>query len=241
MRASVSVATVPLLLVWGCSRMLGFDDLEFTPALGIGADASIGDATAAEVGDDRGADMQSEGGLADAAMSSCDGVTCSGQGDCMVVDGGAASCSCHAGYHAEGLSCVVDETCTGVDCGRCGQCAVTGGKATCTCPDGFVFTGTGCVVSPDPCTPNPCDADHACVPEAHCAPLGACVPTCDCSNCGNCGPDNTDGRWDDWQEYCGNLKSSPATMACVRPCPQGDGCLPYNPPICWPMEGCFSL
>ncbi len=28
--------------------------------------------------------------------------------------------------------------------------------------------------------------DEACVPEAHCQPLGACVPTCDCSNCPNC-------------------------------------------------------
>jgi pectate lyase len=40
--------------------------------------------------------------------SPCDGVTCSGHGDCVVTDGSAA-CDCTTGYHAEGLACVPDE------------------------------------------------------------------------------------------------------------------------------------
>ena len=73
-------------------------------------------------------------------------------------------------------------------------------------------------------------------------PLGACVQTCDCSNCPNCAPDNSDGRWDDEQEYCGaQPNQQPATMACNKPCPDGMGCIPYATQICWPLEGCFSL
>jgi hypothetical protein len=83
-----------------------------------------------------------------------------------------------------------------------------------------------------------CAADQACVPEAHCQPLGACVQTCDCSNCPNCGPS---ADWSTWQEYCGASTQGPATMMCNKPCGNGEGCLPYSPGICWPLEGCFSL
>jgi hypothetical protein len=95
----------------------------------------------------------------------------------------------------------------------------------------------------DPCANVVCPAGQACVSEAHGQPLGVCVDTCDCSNCGNCAYDNADGRWDDMQEYCGNLKSSPATMACNKPCQSaGSGCIYYGAVnICWPLEGCFSL
>ena len=95
----------------------------------------------------------------------------------------------------------------------------------------------------DPCATVTCAAGEACVPFAHGQALGACVPTCDCSNCGNCGGDNADRRWDDQQEYCGNRASSPATTACNRPCEGGGmGCIPFGSVnICWPLEGCFSL
>jgi hypothetical protein len=94
----------------------------------------------------------------------------------------------------------------------------------------------------DPCAGVVCPEGQACVSEAHGQPLGVCVDTCDCSNCGNCSYDNADGRWDDMQEYCGNLKNSPATMACNRPCGGGMGCIYYGAVnICWPLEGCFSL
>jgi len=205
---------------------------------GLGRDAPVADAGPA--GDVLDAPRPSQDAPAD-VPNSCQGVTCSGHGTCIVADGGVASCSCEAGYHAVGLTCVQDETCAGVTCGRCATCKVIGGVAQCTCPEGFRLEGNGCVVDPDPCATIDCGPDKACVPEAHCQPLGACVDTCDCSNCGNCGPDNSDGRWNDWQEYCGNLNSQPATMRCNKPCPPGEGCLPYSPAICWPMEGCFSL
>ncbi len=174
-------------------------------------------------------------------MEPCAGVTCGGHGTC-VVTGGVAACTCMPGYHAVGLDCVVDETCAGKDCGTCGMCQVVDGLATCSCPQDYMWQGNKCVLAIDPCANANCTADQYCVPEAHCQPLGACVQRCDCSNCPNCGPDNSDGRWNDWQEYCGAAPNqSPATMACNKPCPPGEGCLPYAVPICWPIEGCFSL
>jgi hypothetical protein len=242
------------VLVWsacllGCSSLLDYDDVGFDPkdaSLDASPDAMGGTAGAtpeagadATAGTGNVAHPDAEG---EAPSNPCDGVTCSGFGDCEVVDGSEPACSCEPGYHPSGLACEKDESCTGVACGRCGTCEVIAGKATCTCPDGFSNDGTGCVVDPNPCDTTDCGADAACVPEAHCQPLGACVPRCDCSNCGNCGSDNSDGRWDDWQEYCGaEPNQSPATVACNKPCPPGDGCLPFADPICWPMEGCFSL
>ena len=41
----------------------------------------------------------------------CEGVLCSGFGEC-IVESGAAACQCDSGYHAEGLECVLDP----VDC-----------------------------------------------------------------------------------------------------------------------------
>ena len=134
-----------------------------------------------------------------------------------------------------------DQSCAGVDCGSCGNCVVNAGVAECQCPTGYQFTGGKCVLNPNPCDTTTCESGTACVPEAHCQPLGVCVQICDCSNCGNCGSDNSDGKWNDYQEYCGNPNASPATTSCTTPCPSGHGCLPYNPPICWPNEGCFSL
>jgi hypothetical protein len=183
----------------------------------------------------------SNSGSTGTSIDPCAGVTCGGNGTCSTASGTAA-CTCNAGYHAAGLTCVIDETCAGKNCGNCGQCEVVGGVATCTCPPNYMLQGSDCVLATDPCANANCTADQYCVPEAHCQPLGACVQRCDCSNCPNCGPNNADGRWNDWQEYCGAAPDqSPATMACNKPCPPGEGCLPYAVPICWPIEGCFSL
>lgn len=188
---------------------------------------------------DAGTDGAERDGGDTSSVDPCEGVTCSGHGTCSSVDAGAV-CRCENGFHAVAHECVKDETCSGVDCGRCGTCKVVQGVATCTCPKGYALQSGKCVLSPNPCATKNCGPGKACVPEAHCAPLGACVDTCDCSNCGNCGP-SSDGRWNDMQEHCGNLNASPATKACNKPCPAGQGCLPFPTPICWPIEGCFSL
>jgi hypothetical protein len=137
---------------------------------------------------------------------------------------------------------VLNPTCSGDDCGRCSSCVDIDGRMTCACPSGFGYVaGFGCRPDPDPCESASCSPTEVCVGEHHCTADAVCVPTCDCSNCGNCELDNSDGRWDDMVEHCGNPGSSPATATCALPCPRGHGCIPYSPPICWPMQGCMSM
>lgn len=229
-----AVGLAALTLV-ACSKKI---DNPLTGGGGHGTTGTTGHGAASQGGSGSTTASTSSTGT---STDACSGVTCSGHGHCA-TDMGPAQCACDAGYHAAGLDCVADQTCAGVSCGNCGTCQVQGGVATCTCPQDYTRQGNDCVLAIDPCASAGCAADEACVPEAHCQPLGACVKTCDCSNCGNCGPDNSDGRWDDWQEYCGAPPNQqPATKACARPCPAGEGCLPYQPAICWPIEGCFSL
>jgi hypothetical protein len=106
----------------------------------------------------------------------CDGVTCSGNGTC-VVRGGAAACRCAPGYDAVGLECVADP-CSGAPCVH-GTCSATGAAPACACEPGYA--GAAC----DACA----DGFHAeqlfCVPDAPCtvkcvhgacaADLGSCA------------------------------------------------------------------
>ncbi|WP_224241928.1 pre-peptidase C-terminal domain-containing protein [Hyalangium gracile] len=83
----------------------------------------------------------------------------------MASDGRAA-CECEPGHHAEGLTCVKDNTpprnpCEPNPCvqpGR-GQCSNVDGGAVCSCDPGKQEQGGVCVV-PNPCEPNPCTAPN---------------------------------------------------------------------------------
>ncbi len=164
----------------------------------------------------------------------CSGVTCSGHGTCAPGDGGQAACTCEKGYQASGLNCVSNQLCAAVQCGRCQECAIVNGVATCTCLAGFKPNGAdSCTPDPNPCdTANCVPGQEQCVTEVHCVPSGMCVPTCDCSNCANCGPGSA------WGTQCQDADGGP--LACNKPCPNGDTCLPYSPGMCWPGEGCYS-
>ncbi len=253
-RALVLATGAALVIGWAsaCNAITGADDLHATGGGGAGGASSgqgsthttgagsAGPSTGPGAGGQASGTASANGG-ASTGPGTCSGVDCGAHGTCVATTG-QATCSCDPGYHAMALSCVVDETCTSTTCGNCASCDVVGGIAQCSCPMGYVLMGNGCVLSPDPCDTTTCGSGQACVSEAHCQPLGACVDTCDCSNCPNCGPDNSDGRWDDEQEYCGaQPNQSPATMVCNKPCSGGEGCLPYQTQICWPLEGCFSL
>ena len=65
-----------------------------------------------------------------------------------------------------------------------------------------------------------------------------CVATCDCSNCGTCDMSQIPSYG---VAYCGNAAGSPATLTCNKPCPAGQGCIPFSTPICWAGQGCISL
>jgi hypothetical protein len=186
-------------------------------------------------------------------------VSCGTHGTCITGFMGGASCACAAGYQPYGARCIEERRIACRD--RDGSLALRGtsrcsadDRALEVCNDGdgdrlveWIFgvacagrlaCSQGCLGAP--CPGQPCPVGTTCVETAHEQPLGVCVVTCDCANCGNCGGDNSDGRWNDWQEHCG-AASAPAVTACNLPCPNaGDGCIPYSPGLCWPMEGCFS-
>jgi hypothetical protein len=241
--SAIALTAGAMALAAACNALTGVGDLHTTGGSGGGGHGGAAHSSSAGTGGGH-AGGGGHGGAASSSSGSgdpCAGVTCSGHGTCSAPMG-QPSCTCQAGYHPSGLDCAVDETCTGKSCGTCGACEVQNGVATCTCPMDYAWDGTDCKLAIDPCANANCGPDQFCVPEAHCQALGACVDTCDCSNCPNCGPDNSDGRWNDWQEYCGAQPDQmPATMKCNKPCTGGAGCLPYAVQICWPLEGCFSL
>jgi len=49
------------------------------------------------------------GGGTTPPVDPCNGQTCSGHGTCA-VNGGVATCTCQTGFHAEGMSCLADQT-----------------------------------------------------------------------------------------------------------------------------------
>ncbi|HQF26938.1 MAG TPA: hypothetical protein PL065_25980, partial [Polyangiaceae bacterium] len=147
----------------GCSTLLNYDDVGFSQpdasadssleatidgqgASGAGADVAVDSTTDGNAaGGTGGVDANASDVVGDPAQNPCESVTCSGFGSCGLDEAGAPICQCIQGYHAEGLACVQDESCTGVQCGRCGNCEVIAGKATCTCPKGFSHDGKSCV------------------------------------------------------------------------------------------------
>ena len=121
-----------------CGALLG---------LVLGLAVACGSGTA-YVGDDAVAPGADGAAPADGATGSpCDGVTCSGLGTCSVV-GAAAVCECELGYHADGLTCVVDpapDPCDTVTCGANALCDL----GVCVCLDGFEGNPqTGCTAIP---------------------------------------------------------------------------------------------
>lgn len=246
----VSLATLIVCtgVALACNSMTGADDIVLTG--GTAPQGGSGQGAASTGGGGSGAGHTTggagaaggQGGGGGEAPDPCAAVLCSGHGSCVVGAGDQPECDCEQGYHAVGLECVVDETCSGVQCdGRCRLCEVIEGLAECVCPDGFAFDGNDCRPSPDPCDQVTCNAGWSCIPEHHCTIDPTCVPNCDCSNCGTCSMQDFVNAGTQVL-YCGSGQSAPATMACTNPCPPGwGGCLPYSPGICWPAQGCMSL
>jgi hypothetical protein len=186
----------------------------------------------------------------------CAAVNCGEHGVCKYDAYGYSGCVCDAGYYPYGQACVPERR---IGCRDELGYFVRRGTLRCdanntfleVCHDGdgdglveWIF-GASCDQTPCSencrqvnCKDKPCPVGLTCVQSAHEQEIWACVETCDCSNCGNCDPGDD---WSSWQNYCGNPDGAPATVACKLPCPSpGDGCIPYNPPLCWPIEGCFS-
>ena len=77
-------------------------------------------------------------------LDPCEGVTCSGQGTC-VVNGTSATCDCNPGYEPVGLTCAAIDPCEGVTCSGQGICVVNGTSPTCDCNPGYEPVGLTCI------------------------------------------------------------------------------------------------
>jgi hypothetical protein len=191
------------------------------------------------------------------AGTACDGVSCTANGSCVTQVFGGATCQCDPGYQPYGMACVQERKlfCRGTDGSlqprgttRCGSNGTSLDVCRDADGDGLVewafgvdcangkTCATGCLGAP--CPDQPCAIGTTCVPEAHGMALNVCVVTCDCTNCGTC---DISMFTSSEQAVCGATSGNTPTKACNMPCPSaGDGCIPYSPGICWPLEGCFS-
>jgi hypothetical protein len=78
----------------------------------------------------------------------CDGVTCSNNGNCIILDA-VAKCNCNIGYKENALECVEDE-CNAVTCDNHGSCEVVNNNAICNCYEGYHSDGVNCVINANP-------------------------------------------------------------------------------------------
>jgi len=123
--------------------------------------------------------------LCETKTNPCDGITCSGFGNC-VIDNNIAKCNCNTGYHAEGLNCVIDvvDKCALVDCEE---------WQTCNSDNGVCELTIGRCVTNDDCDNNKsCNETHNCISEINecegitCSSHGSCdvvnnSPVCNCN------------------------------------------------------------
>ncbi|MBN2695716.1 hypothetical protein JXR93_13740 [bacterium] len=116
--------------------------------------------------------------------SPCDGVDCSGHGDCVAEGygyGAAAHCDCDSGYSPSGLTCVPDsDPCANIQCNdweSCveGACQINSGRCSsnthCTSPQTCDLSTHTCIS--DPCAGVTCSGNGICSVEG-----GAAVCNC---------------------------------------------------------------
>ncbi|HEY3447534.1 MAG TPA: PPC domain-containing protein [Myxococcales bacterium] len=119
-------------------------------------------------------------GAACAAFNPCSPNPC-GEANKTVcsANGAAATCSCDAGFVADGSgACVRVDPCSPNPCSAAhrAQCQAVGGVAVCGCDPGYGDDGAGACVRVDPCTPNPCTAAH----QGACTATGPTTAVCSC-------------------------------------------------------------
>lgn len=102
--------------------------------------------------------------------SVCDGVTCSGYGDCFDAGGLLSDpiCQCDDGYIPINLTCLKNlsgDPCDYIDCGPNSECVVSTSLLECECKAGFIEdeSGWGCIEDvPDPCERKNCGDNGTC-------------------------------------------------------------------------------
>jgi len=99
-------------------------------------------------------------------VTSCDGITCSNNGTCVLVNG-KANCNCDAGYTASGLNCLANTgVCENINCAERfpnTHCYDDNGEAACVCDEGYhVNDARDACISDDVCLDVTCAENSTC-------------------------------------------------------------------------------
>lgn len=147
------------------------------------ADADTDSDTDVDTDTDTDADMDTDEDSDDSEGDPCEGVTCSGHGQCAVLAGESPICVCDAGYELQGATnCVAEEVAEepcdeAADCVGETVCSLSGECITPTCGTGEWVMGGGSTSEGSECyrdelmgcamvpiEPRGCDSGLACVP-----------------------------------------------------------------------------
>jgi len=120
----------------------------------------------------------------------CKDINCSDHGVCAISDDSLAVCACENGYHADGLSCIIDkevDLCEDINCLNGGSCKIVDRVASCECLDGF--DGDSCETDIDECESNPCLNGGECIDNVN-SYICECLDgfegnNCEIKRCGN--------------------------------------------------------
>ena len=106
----------------------------------------------------------------------CNGVTCSGRGECINMNG-RPFCQCEPPYKtsASGKECKL--ACEDVTCAGHGACTEADGQPQCVCDAGYVATADGmsCVIDGDPCSGINCCGNGTCKVDGEGQPYCTCA------------------------------------------------------------------
>ncbi len=89
------------------------------------------------------------------APPACDGIDCSGHGQCVDDNAGGGLCQCDDGWKpsADGHDCLVDDPCLDVSCNDQGVCSLDANRqAVCNCEHGYRPEADSCVADTDTVT-----------------------------------------------------------------------------------------
>ena len=123
----------------------------------------------------------------------CSGVSCSSRGFC-VADQGQAYCACIAGFHPEGLACVVNDPvdpCRGVACSGHGSCRNLADGPSCACDPGYRL------LEGDECAARECDLVCVPIPPPDGGEVGETADDGDSGSCIPAGEERCNGQDDD--------------------------------------------
>jgi hypothetical protein len=150
------------------------------------------------------------------APNPCNGVTCSGRGDCVNM-GGKPFCRCVPPYKTSASGKECELACEDVTCAAHGSCVESDGKPLCICDAGYVATtdGKSCAKDGDPCVGVNCCGAGTCKVD------GTGQPYCECTG--------------------GTAPNDKNPLCCTTPCEVVDVCMQPTAAMCKEENDCCGF